>query len=83
MGECKQAIIRLKKNTGLFHIEQKYRVDKLTKKIKFSVKQTGVKIKKDKPVLEHYELGAIAVVQTIKGKPQQLWLVVSRNTRHA
>ena len=48
----------------------------------FSITQTVTKIKKNKPVLEHYELGAIPISYTTKGSTHALWLVVSRNKRH-
>jgi hypothetical protein len=82
VGECPQAIIRLKKNTKLFHKAQEYQVSQLVKKIDFSITQTVTKIKKDKPVLEHYELGAIPISYSIKGVAHPLWLVVSRNKKH-
>jgi len=81
-SECSQAIIRLKKNTKLFHKKEEFQVSQLIKKINFSITQTVVKIKKDKPVLEHYDLGAIPISYTLKGITYPLWLVVSRNKRH-
>ena len=82
ISECSQAIIRLKKNTKLFHKKEEFLVSQLVKKIDFLVTQTVAKIKKDKPVLEHYELGAIPIRYTVKGITYPLWLVVSRNKRH-
>ncbi len=82
ISECSQAIIRLKKNTKLFYKKEEFQVSQLVKKIDFLVTQTVAKIKKDKPVLEHYELGAIPVSYTVKGITHPLWLVVSRNKRH-
>lgn len=84
ISECSQAIIRLKKNTKLFYKKEKeeFQVTQLVKKIDFSITQTVVKIKKDKPVLENYELGAIPISYTVKGITHPLWLVVSRNKRH-
>jgi hypothetical protein len=81
-SECSQAIIRLKKNTKLFHKKEDYQVNQPVKKIAFSITQTVVKTKKDKQVLEHYQLGAIPINYTIKGVTHALWLVVSRNKRH-
>lgn len=82
VGEHQQVIIRLKKNTKLFHKTQEYQVSQLIKKINFSITQTVTKIKKDKPVQEHYELGAIPISYSIKGVVHPLWLVVSRNKKH-
>ena len=82
ISECSQAIIRLKKNTKLFYKKEEYQVNQLIKKIDFSITQTVTKIKKNKPILEHYQLGTIPINYTIKGITQVLWLVVSRNKRH-
>ncbi|MCF6224123.1 MAG: hypothetical protein L3J34_10395, partial [Flavobacteriaceae bacterium] len=82
ISECSQAIIRLKKNTKLFHKKEELQVSQLVKKIDFLVTQTVVKIKKDKPVLAYYELGAIPIRYIVKGVTHPLWLVVSRNKRH-
>ena len=82
IGTCSRAIIRLKKNTSLCYKQQKYQVNKLAHKIDFLITQTVTKIKKDKPVLEYYELGAIPISYTIKGETHALWLVVSRNRKH-
>jgi hypothetical protein len=82
IDECSQAIIRLKKNTKLFHKEEQAQVSQLVKKLNFSITQKVTKIKKDKPVLEHYQLGAIPISYTIKGTTHSLWLVVSRNLKH-
>lgn len=82
VSECSQAIIRLKKNTKLFYKKEEFQVIKLAKKIDFLITQKVTKIKKNKPVLEHYELGAIPISYTIKGITHPLWLVVSRNKRH-
>lgn len=82
IGRCPQAIVRLKKNTRLCYGQQEHQVDRLVKKVDFPITQTVTKIKKDKPVQEHYQLGAIPVSYTINGKTHALWLVVSRNKRH-
>lgn len=81
-SECSQAIIRLKKDTKLFYKQQEYHTNQLVKKIHFSITQTVVKIKKDKPVLVDYELGAVPISYSIKGITYPLWLVVSRNKKH-
>lgn len=82
ISECSQVIIRLKRNTKLFHDDLAYQVSKLTGKIEFLVTQTVTKIKKDKPVLRHYELGAIPISYTAEGVTHRLWLVVSRDKKH-
>jgi len=82
ISECSQAIIRLKKNTKLGYKEQEHQVSQLVKKINFSISQTITKIKKDKPVLRHYEMGAIPINYIVKKTTHSLWLVVSRNKRH-
>lgn len=75
-------IIRLKRNTKLFHKDQAYQASQLAGKINFQITQAVTKIKKDKPVLRHYELGAIPISHTIKGVKHSLWLVVSRDKKH-
>jgi len=65
-SECSQAIIRLKKDTKLFYKQQEYHTNQLVKKIHFSITQTVVKIKKDKPVLVDYELGAVPISYSIR-----------------
>lgn len=82
ISECSQTIIRLKRNTKLFHKDVAYQASQLAGKITFQVRQTVTKIKKDKPVLRHYELGAIPINYTIKGITHCLWLVVSRDKKH-
>ncbi len=82
VSECSQTIIRLKRNTKLYHKENELQVSQLLKKIDFSITQTVTKVKKNKPVLKEYQLGAIPINYTIKGVTLSLWLVVSRNVRH-
>ena len=82
IGESAQAIVRLKKNTKVYHKQTEYKVSQLVKKLNFSITQTVTKIKKDKPVQVDYELGAIPVSYTVKGVTHSLWLVISRNKRH-
>ena len=78
ISECAQCIIRLKRNTKLFYQADPHRVDALAKKVNFCISQKVIKIKKDKPVSEVYDLGAIPVSCRIKGEIYPLWLVVSR-----
>ena len=80
--ECAQVIIRLKKNTKLEFENQDSQVNKLVGNIHFSITQRVTKIKKNKPVRQEYELGAIPVSYTINKVKHSLWLVVSRNKRH-
>lgn len=82
ISECSQSIIRLKRNTKLFHKDAAYKASQLVGKIDFSITQTVTKIKKDKPILKHYELGAIPISYTVKGVMHSLWLVVSRDKKH-
>lgn len=82
IAECSQAVIRLKRNTKLCYKQQEYQVNALVNKIDFSIAQSVTKIKKDRPVAEHYQIGAIPISYTIKGGTHALWLVVSRNEKH-
>jgi len=79
--ECAQCIIRLKRNTKLFYQADPHRVDALAKKVDFCISQKVTKIKKDRPVSQVYELGAIPVSYRIKGQVYPLWLVVSRGEK--
>ncbi len=67
VSKCSQIIIRLKRNTKLFYKEVECQVNKLSNKIHFSVTQKVVKIKKNKPVVSFYSIGAIRVNYMIKG----------------
>jgi hypothetical protein len=80
--ECSQVIIRLKRNTMIVYKKDKLKVSQLVKRVNFSVTQTVAKIKKNKPVLKKYQLGAIPVNYIIKGVAHSLWLVVSRDLKH-
>lgn len=82
IGECFQAIIRLKRNTKVSYKQQEYQVSALVNKIDFSITQSVTKIKKHKPVLKRYQIGAIPITYTIKGRAHKLWLVVSRDEKH-
>src|SRR5690606_2081907 len=61
IGECPRAIIRLKKNTRVDHEQEKVEVRELGKKIDFSISQKVVKVKKDRPVAEVYDIGAVPI----------------------
>lgn len=82
ISECSQTIIRLKKNTKVVYKQTEHQVSQLAKKIEFSLTQKVIKIKKDKPVIALYELGAIPITYKVKGVLHPMWLVVSRNTKH-
>lgn len=82
IDECSRAIIRLKRNTKLCYKLEEHQVNKLAAKIDLSITQTVTKIKKGRPVSEHYQIGAIPVKYTVKGRTHALWLVVSKNKRH-
>ena len=62
--------------------EVECQVNKLSNKIHFSVTQKVVKIKKNKPAVSFYSIGAIRVNYMIKGVSYPLWLVASRNKNH-
>ena len=82
ISECSQTIIRLKKNTKVLYKQSEHQVSQLAKKIEFSLTQKVIKIRKDKPVIALYELGAIPITYKVKGVLHPMWLVVSRNTKH-
>ncbi len=79
--ECSQSIIRLKRNTKLYYGTDQYSVATLAKKVEFCISQKVTKIKKDKPVVRSYDLGAIPISYKVKGHTYPLWLVVSRGER--
>ena len=81
-SESSKCIIRLKQNTKLTYKGEELKVSQIAHKISFTFSQTVTKIKKDKKVLETYELGAVRVSYCSKGTTHLLWLVVSRNTKH-
>ena len=78
ISECSQVIIRLKRNAKLFYKTEGHSVAALGQKVDFCISQKVTKIKKDKPVIVSYDLGAIPVSYKIKGQSYPLWLVVSR-----
>lgn len=81
-SKSSQTIIRLKRNTKLSYKGTEHKVSQLVKKITFSLTQTVTKIKKDKPVLKDYELGAIPINYTTEGATHSLWLVATRDKKH-
>ena len=81
-SESSKCIIRLKQNTKLAYKGEQLKVSQIANRISFDVRQTVTKIKKDKKVLETYELGVVKVSCSFKGKTHLLWLVVSRNQKH-
>jgi hypothetical protein len=80
--QCSECIIRLKRNTILVYKGQECKVSQIAGRVKFVTTQTVTKIKKDKPVVETYDLAAVRVEHEIKGKRYPLWLVISRNMKH-
>ena len=82
ISECSKLIIRLKRNTKLLYKDSPYKVSQLVKKIDFCVTENLTKIKKDKPTIVLYSIGAIRIDYKIKGVSHPLWLVVSRNKKY-
>jgi hypothetical protein len=82
IGECPRAILRLKKNTKVDHNGEKVEVRELAKKVGLSIGQKVVKVKKNRPVVEIYDIGAVPIEYRIGRTVHHLWLVVSRNRRH-
>lgn len=82
IGNCPRAIIRLKGNTKVLHDGQWTQVGDLAGKIKFSVGQKVVRIKKDRPVSQAYDIGAVPITYKAGQNLHRLWLVVSRNRKH-
>jgi hypothetical protein len=82
ISECSGVIIRLKRNTKLSYKGEEKQVNQLVREVDFSVTQEVVKIRKDKPVIRRYDIGAISINYSVKGIYYPLWLVVSRDTRH-
>ena len=82
IGECPRAIIRLKGNTGVHHGGQRARARELAKKMDLSIVQKTIKIKKDRPVSELYDIGAVPVEHRVGHSAHRLWLVVSRSRKH-
>ena len=82
IGECPRAIIRLKKNTKVYHGGEKLEVRELAKKMDLSISQKTIRIKKDRPVTEVYDIGAVPIEYRIGRSVHHLWLVVTRNGCH-
>jgi len=82
IGECPRAIVRLKKATKVDHDGEKVEVRELGKKMDFPISQKVIKIKKDRPVAEVYDIGAVPIEYRIGRTVHRLWLVVSRNRKH-
>lgn len=81
-GECPRAIVRLKRNTKVDHGGESIEVGELAKKVGLSTSQKTVKTKKNRPVTETYDMGAMPIRYAIGRKTHRLWLVVTRNRRH-
>jgi len=82
ISECLQLIIRLKKNSKFFYNGQEGQVNQIARKVDFSITQRVVKIKKDKPVVKLYDIGAVQINYIIKGISHPLWPVISRDRKH-
>ena len=82
IGECPRAIIRLKKTTKVDHCGEEIKVRELAKKVDLSIGQKVIRIKKDRPVTEIYDIGAVPIEYRIGRTVHHLWLVVTRNRRH-
>lgn len=80
--QCSRCIIRLKRNTKLVYKNQSLTVSQIANRITYPCTQSVTKIKKNKPVIKCYELAAVKVHYSNKGKLMPLWLVVSRNQNH-
>jgi len=80
--ETEQCIIRLKQNTKLIYKNQELKVSQIAQRMKYVITQNVTKIKKNKPIVQSYELGAVRVSYYANKKHHSLWLIVSRNTRH-
>ncbi len=80
--QCSRCIIRLKRNTKLLYKNELLTVSQIANRIKYITTQSVTKIKKDKPVVKSYDLSAVKVHYSSKGKSMPLWLVVSRDQNH-
>jgi len=69
IGECPRAIIRLKKSTKVDHGGEKVEVRELAKKVDLSTGQKVIRIKKDRPVTEVYDIGAVPIEYRIGQRP--------------
>ncbi len=74
-----QFIIRLKRNTQLLFCGQKLNVKQIKNNVKFNVKLSAVKVKKNKRETRQYIAGAAKVGYVVKNKEFELWLVVIKN----
>lgn len=80
--ETQQCILRLKQNTKLIYKNEELKVSQIAQRVKYTITQNVTKIKKSKPMVQSYELGAVKVDYYIKRKKHSLWLVISRNSKH-
>jgi len=80
--ETEQCIIRLKRNTKLFHKGEELKINQIAQRMEYVITQNVMKVKKNKPRAQSYELGAVKVSYFIKRKEHFLWLVISRNAKH-
>lgn len=82
ISTCAGVIIRLKRNTKLSFKGEEKQVNQLVREVDFSITQEVIKIRKDKPVIRRYDIGAISINYLAKGVSYPMWLVVSRDKRH-
>jgi hypothetical protein len=74
-------IIRLKRSTKFSFNGESQDVKTIKNKIKFDVKLSAVKIKKNKRQKRHFVAGATKVSYLLKNKEHVLWLVVVKNLK--
>lgn len=79
---CQSCIVRLKANTKATYKGNGGKVAQLAKKMELPREQTVVRTKKNRQVVETYDIGAVPVEISANGQEHQLWLVATRNKRH-
>lgn len=77
-----QCIMRLKRNTSITYKGEKLQVSKMVKKMHFNVEQKVTKIRKNKKIVQSYELAAVQVSFEARRKTHSAWLIISRNKKH-
>ena len=82
LTDCQSCILRLKAATKVAYKGGETNAGRLAKNMALSLKQKVVRTKKNRPVVETYEIGAVPVEICAKGKAHRLWLVATRNKRH-
>jgi|SRR5690554_1053268 len=77
-----QCIMRLKRNTSILYKGERLQISKMVKKMHFNIEQKVTKIRKNKKVVQSYELAAVQVSFEAKRKTHLAWLIISRNKKH-